>query len=139
MALFQIALFYGSNRMWKHLCRVTLISIPLFIPLLLLLSPAVWGQPQSNDRQFLLSNLQDSFLSPRLLLQQAAIDEPFCFMQTADGRVIDLQRLCGSSTNGQPGSSSSQTGLTVSRFRRNCSVMQCATRSQLRPIPLSSR
>jgi hypothetical protein len=114
----QLVLSGRANGIWI-LYQVLLIVGSL----LLLLSPVALGQSQPNDPQ---------------LLPQAVVDEPFCFMQTTDGRVMDLQRLCGSST-GRSGSGGYQNGAIVSRFRRNCTVMQCATGSQLRPVPLSSR
>jgi hypothetical protein len=117
----RLVLSSRANGVWI-LYQVLLIVVPL----MLLLSPVALGQSQPNDPQ---------------LLPQAVVDEPFCFMQTTDG-IVDLQRLCGSSTGsstGRSGSSGLQNGAIVSRFRRNCTVMQCASGSQLRPVPLSSR
>ncbi|MBV8882739.1 MAG: hypothetical protein JO235_01880 [Chroococcidiopsidaceae cyanobacterium CP_BM_RX_35] len=39
----------------------------------------------------------------------ANVDEPLCYMQTANDRTLDLQRLCGKTS---PASSSLSTGIS---------------------------
>jgi len=60
-------------------------------------------------------------------------DEPFCFMQSTDGRIIDLGKLCGSRLGGSAsvpasGFSYSSNGYRISRFRRNCDAVHCVGR-----------
>ncbi|MBV8886700.1 MAG: hypothetical protein JO235_22275 [Chroococcidiopsidaceae cyanobacterium CP_BM_RX_35] len=47
-------------------------------------------------------------------LQNSSVDVPLCYMQTADGRIMDLQNLCRQTS---PASPISNASSTVPSFR----------------------
>lgn len=65
--------------------------------------------------------------------QKSKANEPLCYMQTADGRILDLQKMC-SENSFNHGVYSPTAG---SRFRRDCTLTQCGGASQIRQ-PLDS-
>ncbi len=73
-----------------------------------------------------LSSLWISPTSARLLLadstnsiaQNSLIDEPFCYLKTPDGRIVDLGKLCEK----QPASGTSQTCLPGSNIAAKVSI-----------------
>lgn len=52
--------------------------------------------------------LSPSSQSPKL--QNAPVDVPFCYMQTIDGRTLDLQKLCSQTFPDNVNRSSSNSG-----------------------------
>lgn len=48
-------------------------------------------------------------------LQNSDVDVPVCYMRTADGRTLDLQRLCGKTS---PASNNASNRISRPRFRR---------------------
>lgn len=57
-------------------------------------------------------------LSPRSQypeVQNSRVDLPICYIQTADGRTVDLQRLCGKTS---PLSNTLSRGVSRFKFRQ---------------------
>lgn len=63
---------------------------------------------------------------------QADTEQLSCYMQTADGRILDLRRLCSKTA---PNSESTGSTVAASKFRRDCTSIRCEESSQLRQIP----
>ncbi|OLP18124.1 hypothetical protein BST81_13975 [Leptolyngbya sp. 'hensonii'] len=111
--------------MWKYRYRIVLISSLLLV----LCSETALTQSRTSNAQSGSNNAQVQTTAPQgASPQNPLLDEPFCFIQMSDGRVVNLQKLCGTLPPPPP----------VSKFRRNCRAMKCATGSQLNPVPPAS-
>jgi len=58
--------------------------------------------------------------STNQIAQNSAVDEPFCYMKTADGKIVDLGKLCQK----QPSSGTSQTCISGSNMAAKVSIAQ---------------
>jgi len=58
--------------------------------------------------------------STNTIAQNSAVDEPFCYMKTADGKTVDLGKLCEK----QPTSGTSQTCIPGSNIAAKVSIAQ---------------
>lgn len=96
--------------MFKYLYWAALLSIGL----LLTMSEEVFSKSIFTDSQY-----------PEV--QNPNLDPPLCYIETIDGKVRDLQKLCFSSVR-----RSGNNGVTSSPFRRDCSVIRCGTSSRIR-------
>ncbi|MEO6863609.1 MAG: FxLYD domain-containing protein [Microcoleus sp.] len=54
------------------------------------------------------------------IAQNLEVDEPFCYMKTADGKIVDLGRLCQK----QPTSGTSQTCISGTNMAAKVSIAQ---------------
>jgi hypothetical protein len=54
------------------------------------------------------------------IAQNLEVDEPFCYMKTADGKIVDLGRLCEK----PPASETSQTCITGANMAAKVSIAQ---------------
>jgi len=71
----------------------------------------------------LISSISASHLlanSTNTKIQNSPVDEPFCYMKTADGKIVDLGRLCQK----QPSSGTSQTCIPGSSMAAKVSIAQ---------------
>lgn len=76
---------------WQSFCKVT----SLYIILNILLPPIASSDP-SNDVIQAPSQVERS--------QNVLFDPPLCYLQTDDGKVLNLQALCGKKPKWQPAS-----------------------------------
>lgn len=63
------------------------------------------------------------------VIQNFKTTPPLCYMETADGKIIELQNLC---TKNSAAKAMTNSNFSGSPFRRDCSVIQCRTSSQIR-------
>lgn len=95
--------------MQKCFCWAAALSIVL-TPLM---TQVAFSEPRSAGSQY-----------PEV--QNFNVVPPLCYMETADGRVLDLQKVCNDSAK-----KSTNSGVYGSQFRRDCSSIKCGTSSQL--------
>ena len=88
--------------MLRYFCWTTALSVVL-TPLM---TKVALSLPLATGSQ--LSGVQSN--------QNSSIDVPLCYIQTADGRVVDLQQLCSSNQN--PPLASTSSSEVVSGTRR---------------------
>ena len=65
--------------------------------------------------------------------QKSKVNEPLCYMQTADGRILDLQKMCSENSAAH----STYSSVPASKFRRDCTSTQCGGASEVRQPPNS--
>ncbi len=58
--------------------------------------------------------------STDIMAQNSQIDEPFCYLKTPDGRIVDLGKLCEK----QPNSETSQTCIAGANIAAKVSIAQ---------------